>query len=108
MVTFASISLKMSPGNTDSLGPTFDLNINLTADNNRLVVLCNLVSHRQIGVKVVLTVKFTEWLRGRIESEGSAASQMDRFTVEHRQGTGQAETNVANQRVGWSFAGVIT
>ncbi len=56
----------------------------------------------------MFAVEFAELFRHGAKREGRPRSQRDGFVVQHRQSAGQAESNVADQRVGRRFAGIVT
>ena len=101
----SGVFFHMDTGDSDPMGLTVDLDIQVSADAQRLVVLADLEVLRHVRVEVVLPREPAPAGDLAVQRETDAHGERDRRFVDHRQGAGEAEAHRAHLGVGVSAEG---
>ena len=99
VVQLACVFFHVDAGNAKAFGHTVNFNVNMAAEANRLVKLRNLVVFGKVGVKVVFTVKFIEFLNFAAQCKARTDGKFNNLFVQHRQCARHAEAHGANMGV---------
>src|SRR5947209_6573868 len=108
MGAFASVFFEVGPSDANRPGLAVDVDGYLAFANHRFVILADLITFGQVGIKVMLTVKFTEAFGLGAQRQRRLSRQVDSLVVEHRQRTRQAKIYMTDQRVRWRLTGIVT
>ena len=96
---FARVLFEMNPHQPDAAGRLAVLQVDVPALDERLLVLRNLVPLGQVRVKVVFPRKHGVAVDAPVHGKPHPDGVIDRFSVQHGEHSGHAETNGANVRV---------
>ena len=92
----------MDTGHADTLFPAFHFNVDMAAQANRLIELRDLIVFRQIGIKIVFTVEFIEFLDIAVQSKSRTDRKFHHLFVEHGQSAGHTQADRADMGVGFA------
>src|SRR4030095_6961900 len=93
MQTLAGVFFQVKPCDTDLLGDIAYFDVNETMLCQRLIVLRNLISLRQVWVKVILAGKDRSLINAAVQSHRRQRGELYRLRVEYRQRTRHPQTD---------------
>ena len=95
----AGVLLEVRAGQLDDLLDVADLDAHRAPDDDRQLVLADLVALREVGIEVVLAGEDRARADLRADGEAEADRAFDGAAVQHRQHAGQREVDDAGLRV---------
>ena len=99
MVQLACVFFHVDAGDADAFFLAFHFDVDMAAEADRFIELRDLVVFGQIGVKIVFTVEFVEFLDLAAQRQAGADSELDHLFVEHGQCAGHTQADRANMGV---------
>ena len=88
MYRLARVLFQMQPLDTDLHGLAVNVDLDLALTHDRLLVLADLISLRQIGIEIVLTIKHTFQIDRCLNAQPRAHGLCDAFGIDDGQHAG--------------------
>lgn len=105
MDELTSIFFYMNSRNANALGFTIYVDINMTAQGDRLIELGNLVGFGKIWIVIVFPVKLAVVLDITIDSQGKPQGKFNHLLVHDRQGARHTKADRADMGVRFAAKG---
>ena len=96
------VLLQVDPLHADCFGPPIYLDLQTPLDREGEVILGYLISLHQVGVGVILPVELGIFRYPAAQSQAGHDSVFHRLTINHRQGSRQAQAHGTHPTVGRS------
>ena len=101
MYQLAGVFFHMDTGNADAFFLAVHPDIDVTAQADGFIPLGDLVILGQVGIEIIFTVKFIEFLNVAVQSQTGADRKFNYPLVQHRQRARHAQADRAHMGIGF-------